>query len=91
MHTHIARGKKPSRVITVTRTIVVEYAGSEGGRGNAIATSRNSLQRPWIKCRLSDGRLPLRRREREWRGEWVRIRWAPRASILEKRETRQLK
>jgi hypothetical protein len=41
--THIETGNvKANRVNTVTRMIVVEYGGSEGGRGSAKAKSRNS-------------------------------------------------
>lgn len=48
-HTQTENGTvNAKRLTTVTRIIVVEYAGHSGGRGNAIAKSRKPSDRPCI-------------------------------------------
>lgn len=54
--TQIEMGRSAKRVNKVTSIIVVEYGGSGGGMGKAIAKSRKPSHRLWIKKRLLDGK-----------------------------------
>ena len=49
--THIEIGRRANREMTVTNIMVVEYGGSEGGNGRAVAKSRKPLHTLWTKKR----------------------------------------
>ena len=56
LRTHTETGRSANRVNTVTKIIVVEYGGKEGGKGSAMAKSRNPSHRLCMKNRRVDDR-----------------------------------